>query len=508
MDTLIVHGSDRPSAVREWLLIMAMFAVAWLPLVCLALAFLAVAFVWHLPQAILPPLMWVMMGVLRRYGDREALPGRAVQPGEEPELAAVVRAVAEQVGFREHLLVRITPDPEAAMGRAKVSGARSYVLLLGLPLLRSLTVGQLAAVIGHELAHRQHINNRRASWLLDARCALAQRLEGQGRFRPLTPLARPLLRASQQRVWQAELAADADAARVAGSDNTTEALELLHASVATFDGIGERWLAELAEEHTYPEDFYDAFDAVLRDPFVRRRSAGVVAEQEALDPYHAAGHPPLGQRVAALPPAEGSRSWENEPLTLHAAAAIEQWCVRQLAGLDGPGGHGGTKDKVPRGTKRPPRRGHRYEPPEPVRLLDRDMGQLHVRLDGGDELALLTATRCETPVQALSAALEAVRDGRWPRLARRLEPALRWVPAAERPPAARDVLVAAMGTALVALLRGAGWDYASPWMSTVFTAQDGRVLDVHELLAVAVDSSDPEPVRALLETIGTQEVLL
>ncbi|MFF6996089.1 M48 family metalloprotease [Streptomyces sp. NPDC008313] len=489
--------------MREWLLITAMFAVAWLPVVCLTPALLAVAVIWHLPQAFLPPLMWMMMGVLRRFGGREALPGRAVQPGEEPELAAVVRAVAEQVGFREHLLVRIAPEPEAALGRAKVSGAHTYVLLLGLPLLRALTVGQLAAVIGHELAHRQHIGNRRASWLLDARSALAQRLEG--RFRPLAPLARPLLRASQHQAWQAELAADADAARVAGSDNTAEALELLHASVATFEGIGERWLSELAEEHTYPEDFYDAFDAALRDPLVRRRSADVVAAQEALDPYHAAGHPPLGQRLAALPQAQGSRFWENEPLTLHAATAIEQWCVHRLAGLDAPGVEG-ARDKAPRGNERPPGRGRQYEPPEPVRLLDRDTGRLHARHDDGDALALLTATRCETPVQALSAALEAVRDGSWPRLTRRLEPALRWMPAAERPSASRDVLVEAMGTALVPLLRGAGWDYASPWMSTVFTAQDRSVLDVYELLSAAVDSADPEPVRALLENIGTQEV--
>nr|WSZ18918.1 hypothetical protein OH837_39125 [Streptomyces canus] len=506
MDTPISRryaASYRPSAVRDWLFITAMLAVAWLPLVFFGLVMVTLGTVWGVWQATFAPLMWVVIGASRAFSGKAPLPGRAVQPAGERDLASLVRGVAEQVGFDASLLVRVIPVPDAALGRAKVAGGRSYVLLLGLPMLRILSAGQLAAVIAHELTHEQHVRQGRTAWLLNARTALAERL--QGRFRPLAPLSAPLLRATQPRVWQAELAADADAARVAGTAATRQALELTGVLVATFDGLAEPWLAEPAGQGTYPEDFYDAFATALQDPHVTRRSAVVAADHDAVDSYATADHPPLAQRLAALPQVDAAVSYGAEPLILRSGPEIEQWCVKELIEGDVQSVDATRRrSKAVRAGKRG-REGAGRGLRQPVRILELDPDRLRGSTEDEGLALVLAVTRQEAPVQALSVHLNAIADGSWPHLARRFEPDLRWLPPVERPAAARVIMTGATGTVLVTVLRAAGWTYANRWMSTVLAAPDGSVVDVYDLLRDALDDGDPTPVRALLATAGTEE---
>ncbi|MGW1563031.1 M48 family metalloprotease [Streptomyces sp. NPDC002144] len=508
MDSPIPSPSRGPSPVREWLLISAMCTVAWLPRIAAGVVLLIAGVALGVWQSALMPLIWVLIGCLRTALGRQPLPGRAVRPGDEPELAALIQDVAERLGFTAPLLVRIVPLPDAALGRTRAAGLRSYVLLLGLPLLRTLTAAQLAAVIGHELAHEQHVRDRRSSWLLGARTMLAEQVEG--RFRPLAPLAAPLLGASQPWVWQAESAADADAARLAGSEAAAQALESVALLDAAFDGLGESWLSDLAVDNTYPEDFYDAFDAALRDPLVRRRSARAATEHDALDPYRTAHHPPVAQRIAALPHSDIGAPYGCDPITLHDAAPIAQWCIQQLAGLDSHVGRTGKAraKQADDGMRAPRCRRDRYDPPQPVRILDLDAEQFHTPAGGSGSEALIAATGSRTPLHAVSAALDALADGGGPHLARRIEPRLRWLPPAERPTATREVLAGATGAALTSVLRAAGWTYAHRWLSTVLTAPDGTDVDLYDLLTTAVDSRNPAPVRAELEAAGSEEVIV
>ncbi|MFE1785714.1 hypothetical protein ACFW9F_24860 [Streptomyces sp. NPDC059506] len=494
MDTSVPRGAQRPSALMEWLLVVAMAVVARLPGIFLGSALLGLAVLGLVVaggglDALVVPLTYAAIVVLGTVADRDrgSLPGRAVRPADEPELAALVGDVAERLGFRAPLLVRVVPEPEAALGPVKLSGVRGCVLLLGLPLLRSMTAAQLAAVVAHELAHEQHVRDRRTVWLRRTRDALAERLGG--RFRPPAALALPLLRASRPSLWEAEFAADADSARIAGAAATGRALELADLLGAVFDGLGERWLSELEEDGARPQDFYDAFEAALRDPFVLSRGARAAAEEDAFDPYAAAGRPPTAQRVAALPDGGGAGPYGTEPVVLRDAQAIEQWCVEELAGDTGSGrGAGRAGDGV----------GLR-----PVRILDPDTGPLLRPDDGAVEL-LLGATRRKSPVPALSDALDAVADGSWPDLASGIEPGLRRVPAPERRYASRAVLARAAGETLAAVLRDSGWTYAGRWSSTVLAAPDGTAVDLHEMLVAALDSGDPAPVRALVRSAGKE----
>ncbi|MBE8474463.1 M48 family metallopeptidase [Streptomyces justiciae] len=543
---------------REWSLITAMLALAVLPPLAVAVAVPLAAARWGTPGDALMPVVFVLIAVFGAVAAFHRLPGRAVRPRDEPELATLVRDVAERLSFREPLLVRVVPEVAASLHRAKVSGVRAYVLVLGLPLLRTLTADELAAVVAHELAHEQHVAHRRTAWLLRSRHLLEAWLAP--RLRPLAPVATPLLRATQPRAWRTETDADADAARVTSTRATTTALERTALLDAVFNGLGRHWWSALAQNGTYPQDFYAALDTATQDPHVAVRAAGVAAEREAADPYATADHPPITARLTALaetapvavrpydekprteatvtaaitpyaekpqaaatvtaavtpygeephaeatdtaaitPHAEATltaaitpHSKEpqteapvtaaitphgEEPLPLRTAGALERWCVEQLLAQ-----HTARK-------RRRPRRG-KAEQPHPVSLLalpaDRLRELLHAEGPGH-----LRST------EALEAALDAVAAGTWPRLARRVEPRIRQVPASVRRTFARDALADAMIPPVTEALRAAGWTHASRWRTSVLTAPDGTTLDIGDTLTAALDGDDPAPVRALL----------
>ncbi|MFF9275143.1 M48 family metalloprotease [Streptomyces griseosporeus] len=474
----------RPSARRTWPLTAAVLAVAWLPEWVLGAAFLTAALLLRVDWLVVIPALALLRGpVLAAFG-RRPLPGRALRPADEPELAALVRDVADRVGLRRPLLVRVVPDVQASLGPARVDGTPSYVLLLGLPLLRTLTEAELASVVAHELAHEQQARARGTAVLGFARELLAERLAGY--LRPLAPLAAPLLRASQPLVWRAELAADAQAARIAGGTATVDALRRTAVLHAVYDGLGETWWSALAEEDAFPEDFYDALDAALADPHVVARAARTAAADDAVDPHASAGHPPFARRIEALADApEAAGTYGTAPLPLRTGAALARWCVRELAELEEVEVIDGEATRV--------------------RLLDLPDDRLH-ELGGTPGLDLLLhVTGEQHPLPALTAVLDAVADGRGQQLARRLEPGLRWLDAEARAALAREVLTGAGTTALTAVLHAAGWTYAGRWLTSVLTAPDGRVVDLHALVGEAVDSGDTGPVRTLLGPLADKE---
>ncbi|MFB7332477.1 M48 family metalloprotease [Streptomyces adustus] len=474
----------RPQPLREWLLIGAMLTVACLPHILIAIVLTIASLAFHA----LWMLVWLggmfVAGATRGFMSGDQPPGRAVRPEDEPELVALVQDVAERVGFREPLLVRIVPDVDASMGPVKVGGVRTYVLLLGLPLLRMLTDAQLASVVAHELAHVHHARDRRMSALRFARACLADRMDS--RFRPLGPLAAPLLRATQPRMWEAETASDADAVRVAGTAATAEALRRTGTIHAAFEGLGADWMLSAAADDAYPEDLYEALESALAEPLVADRSVQAAASEEEMDaasPYAVEDHPPLDRRIAALPAdVEAATPYTGTPLALRTAESVERWCVRLLADLE----------DTPADDLRP------------IRLLDLPDDRLHALSDRTGLTLLKDATGHETPEEAVAAALDTVVDGTWPRLARRLEPQLRWMPAAVRSVVAPEVLSTAMAQGLESVLRAAGWTYTSRWVNSVLVAPDGTtVVDLYEPITAALKDGDPAPVRALLATAAT-----
>ncbi|MET8978941.1 M48 family metallopeptidase [Streptomyces sp. NPDC004539] len=491
-------GMARRASARVWPLAVTMLALAWWPYAAIAaaaLSFAAYTEWWPLAA----PLMFLATGVTVAATRPTALPGHAVRPDDEPELAALVDTVARHLGFEGPLLVRITPDPCAALARIRVGGVRTCVLVLGLPLLRTLTEAQLAAVVAHELAHERHTRRPGAAVLHFARDTLGACLDSPFRRR-LIPFAPRLLRASQPSAWQAETAADADAARVAGTTATADALRHTHTLAALFHGPATDWWCALEQTGRRPEDFYDALDIALKNPYVARRAADRVAQDDAFDPYATDDHPPLASRVAALPPADGAAAvFRAVPVSLRTAADVEDWCVERL-GSD----MGVTLD----GLWEEHRAHLTGDVPAcvPVRLLDMDPDELRRQVDDlVEDPDLRTATGRAAPAEALAAALEALDDGSWPSLADRCDGRIRTAPPLARPELRRDTFRAAVVCGLEGVLRGAGWTSTVRWLGTVLTAPDGRVVDLDALVTGALAGADTTALRALLADARTQE---
>lgn len=466
--------AGRPSAAADLGLIAAMTVAAHPFAFVFGLALVGVSgFVgdWGL---LAPPIAWIVFGLVAAVTHPDQLPGRAIRPADEPELTALVRAVAERMDFQVPLLVRLIPVPDAGLIVTKVGGVRVFVLLLGWPLLRRLTAAQLAAVVAHELAHELHLVDRRTSWLLAARQTLAESLDSWVHV-PVA-LAGPLLRATQKRSWDLETAADVASAEVAGSSAMRGALEQSGSIGSAFEVLGESWTSTLAEDNSYPQDLYDALDVALDDPHLARLAssrAEAADAVEALDPYALSSHPPLAIRVASAPERPGG-DWDADgPVRTREGESLDLWCVQELVGPDEP------------------------EELRPVRVLDCQPERFDVPVAEAYQ-ALVEATGRESVPEAMRAAVDAIADGGWVRLARVIDPEIRSAPPELLTALSRDVLARCLGRAVSGSLMDAGWQRASRWTTSVLVSPEGDDLDVRELIQRAVHSADPAELRLLI----------
>jgi Zn-dependent protease with chaperone function len=464
----------RPSAADDWGLIAAMIVFAHPIEFVFSLAIVGVlGFVGGL--ALLAPLIvWTVFAVVTGLMDRDQLSGRAIRPADEPELTALVQAVAERLDIRAPLLVRLVPVPDAALSTTKVAGVRVFVLELGWPLLRRMTCAQLAAVVAHELAHELHVADRRTSWLLRARESLAESLDN--RVHVPVAVAGILLRATQARSWDRESAADVSSAEVAGSSAVRSALQQTGSIGAAFEILGERWASALAEDDCYPQDLYDALDVALDDPCLARQMASTfeaMEAAEALHPYAFSSHPSLAARVAAVPELPGGDWDASGPVRIREGAVLDQWCVQTLVGPEEPGQL------------------------RPVRVLDCEPERFDLPADKA-YTALVEATGHLSIPDAITAAVDAITDGSWMGLARAIDPELGSVPSEMLTVLSRESFVSCLGRAVSGRLLDAGWQRASRWTTRVVVSPDGDDVDVRELIERAVVSANPGEVRLLL----------
>ncbi|MEU7928391.1 hypothetical protein [Micromonospora sp. NPDC049107] len=466
-------ATARLSALRGWMLVAAMTALAHPAVLLFGLAVLAAVAVFR----DWVPFVWIVLPVLAFNAiplltHRPRFTGHAVRPADEPELTTLVRQVAERLGFGFPLLARIVAEPEVAVLPTRTSGFRTFTLFLGLPLVRRLTAAEIAALVAREFAEEQHAGDRRTQLLLRARGSLVASIEN--RLRAPAVLVERLLRASRARVWPLVLAADADAAAVAGTPAIRGALVEIGIIDAAFHALGDTWTEVLGEDGNYPEDLYEALDAALADPYVAPRLAAAATAADEDDPMGIAIEPPLAVRLAALPEHLGLGWDASSPVPLRNADTLERWCVRDLV----------SAHEVP-------------DEPRPVRLLDLAPDRFEASTR---EVAsrLMQVTGQDSVRAAVAIAADAVADSTWAQLARALDPETGRLPAPMRAAAARAVLVGYVGHVISGALQEAGWPRASRWTSSVLVDPAGGLLDVEELVEYVVDSGDPARVRQLL----------
>ena len=165
-----MDGSFRRRVAGAAAMLVGFYVLAGLVVAGL-LGFVVVAFVAELPGtlwitvACVGSAFAILRGLIPSRSKFEA-PGPRLEEDDQPELHELVREVADATGERPPADVYLAPDVNAAVtdtGGLLGSGGRR-VMIVGLPLLEVLTVGQLRAVLAHEFGHYYGGDTRLGPW--------------------------------------------------------------------------------------------------------------------------------------------------------------------------------------------------------------------------------------------------------------------------------------------------------------------------------------------------------
>lgn len=328
-------------------LLVGVYALALVVAVgCLALAVL----MWttELPQNVFLTLACVATGagiltaIVPRRLDFEA-PGPLLTPTEHPLLRALVGEVAARTG--QPLPDQIYLDPELNAAVCDTGGLRGgeggRVMIIGLPLLAVLSVGQLRAVLAHEFGHYQGGDTRVSAWFLRAYDAIARtvaHLEEAGSVwrRPFKWYFNFFLRRTAAIKRRQEYFADQLAVRTAGRSAAVEGLRTIEREWEVFARYWHSEATAVLQRGRRP---------ALLDGFLRFRASeeGAAAREHSAvprppDPYDT--HPTTPERLAAMErldeagpaPAPG----DDGPAVALLGASIERLEIALLSGMAGP----------------------------------------------------------------------------------------------------------------------------------------------------------------------------
>lgn len=262
---------------------------------------------------LLLPVVYFVWALLRSLWVKFDPPaGRPLSPAEAAPLHELLRAQTRALGAPAVHRVLLTTDYNAAAMQLPRLGLlgwpRNYVLV-GLPLLQTLTPEQAAAVVAHELGHLRGGHGRFGALVYRVNQSWAQlvsSLEQAGQrnlVRGFTDWYVPRFNAWSHPLRRtAEFEADAAAARLTSPAAMAEALCAIEVREPALDRMF--WVPlnkSLAEEPAPPADPISRLLAVAR-------TARLPAEEEstllrraaAADPDPFDTHPTLGERLAAL----------------------------------------------------------------------------------------------------------------------------------------------------------------------------------------------------------------
>lgn len=275
--------------------------------------------------------------VVTETRDPDADLGPVLARSDAPLLFSAVDDVARRLGVKPPGQVRLTYLPCCGV----VAWERSRALILGLPLLRVLTMAELRAILAHELAHLARGDATRAARSVRFVEGLRQALDqADGREHgPLGVLARTCFRWSSRLIGPIargqESRADRSAAAIAGGSAAASAL----VKVALVQPLFREVL-----EHYDPSDpeapnlyaFFRAFWYRLPADVHTAMRLSVLANGAGT---HDPAHPPLPDRLALLQsyPDPASVNGDAIPATSYVGdlEVLEQMLHNRLFGLPG-----------------------------------------------------------------------------------------------------------------------------------------------------------------------------
>jgi Zn-dependent protease with chaperone function len=287
-------------------------------------------------------LVRTLVMVSRRSGGEQ--PGVLVGREHEPVLWQTVEDLARRVRTAPPDEIRLVPEVNAAVGEdTRLLGlvATRRRMYIGLPLLQTLTVDEMRAVLGHELGHYSGAHTRlvyrgRVSLLATVRNLHKHRFIQ----RVFAAYAKLYLRVSQAVSRKQELEADEFAVQIGGRQAMGQALRKIHYTATAWDLYTETYLSLTGAGGYRPAAVFGGFHSMLNDTARQAELVRLGERPEETSPYDS--HPSLADRLAAielLPEPEHVPDPRSALTLLQdanvAAHAVEQsmWTPEALTGL-------------------------------------------------------------------------------------------------------------------------------------------------------------------------------
>jgi Zn-dependent protease with chaperone function len=261
------------------------------------------------------PIVFVMYAIVRALWVRMPPPdGIALTRRAAPELLGALDEISDALAAPRFHDVLLTDDFNASVvqvPRLGVFGWQRNYLIIGLPLMQTLSPDQFRAVLAHEMGHLSGNHSRFRGWIYRVRQTwgtMLARLEAQGSglgqvlFTRFLRWYAPFFNAYSFVLARSnEYEADRCSAEVAGPENAAAALIRLQ--------VAHRFLGEHYWPSVYrrvpdliepPADVYRSLGAAVRNELPTRDLGPWVDEALRRPTDYADTHPALADRLATL----------------------------------------------------------------------------------------------------------------------------------------------------------------------------------------------------------------
>ncbi|WP_336204595.1 M48 family metallopeptidase [Nonomuraea sp. LPB2021202275-12-8] len=248
-------------------------------------------------------LVQALIMVSRRSGGEQ--PGVLVTREHEPALWRTVEDLAQRVRTAPPDEIRLVPEVNAAVSEeTRFLGlvATRRRMYIGLPLLQTLTVDEMRAVLGHELGHYSGAHTRLGAPVYRGRVSLIATVHNLRRHpfiqRLFSLYAKLYLRVSQAVSRRQELEADEFAVVIAGRQAMAQALRKIHYTATAWEVYTDDYLSMTGAGGCRPVAVFGGFHSLLNDTARQAELAKLVERPVETSPYDS--HPSLAERLAAI----------------------------------------------------------------------------------------------------------------------------------------------------------------------------------------------------------------